>query len=55
VDNVDIFDISGRKLMFHTPTMHPVKAVDISHFPAGIYFVKVSTEVGEIVKKVLKE
>jgi hypothetical protein len=30
-------------------------AIDISHLPAGIYFVKIFTEVGEVTRKVLKE
>jgi len=29
--------------------------LDISHFPAGVYFVKIQTETGEIVRKVVKQ
>jgi len=29
--------------------------IDISHLPAGVYFVKVATEQGEITKKIVKQ
>jgi hypothetical protein len=29
--------------------------IDISHLPAGIYFVKIRTETGEEIKKVVKQ
>jgi len=52
VENVEIFDIHGRNLLF---IISQEKAINISHFPAGIYFVKIQTESCEVVKKVLKE
>ena len=55
IRNIEIFDITGRKLLSHISTMSPETTVNISHLPAGVYFVKISTKVGEIVKKVLKE
>ena len=55
IDNIEIFDISGRKLLAHKSTMSLESTVDISYFSAGVYFVKISTEIGELVKKVLKE
>ncbi|MDR2970878.1 MAG: T9SS type A sorting domain-containing protein, partial [Bacteroidales bacterium] len=30
-------------------------SIDISHLPAGIYFVKISTATGEVVKKIVKK
>jgi len=32
-----------------------INSIDISHLSAGIYFVKIRTEAGEVVKKVVKE
>ena len=29
--------------------------IDISHLSAGVYFVKITTEAGQVVKKVVKE
>jgi len=52
IKSVAIFDLYGR--------MQNVKfsienRLDISHLPAGIYFVRISTEAGEVIKKVFKE
>ena len=52
---VDIFDVYGRELLSHASSMPPETTVDISHFSSGVYFVKVTTEAGEVVRKVLKE
>ena len=55
VTNVEIFDVYGRNVTPHTATHTPLTAIDISHLSAGIYFVKISTEKGEVIRKVLKE
>jgi len=39
----------------HTSYPSPLTSIDISHFPAGLYFVKITTNAGEVVKKVVKE
>jgi hypothetical protein len=54
VTNIEVFDIYGRKLLSHTTYRTPHTVFDISHLTAGIYFVKISTEAGEVVKKVIK-
>jgi len=57
IDKIEIFDVYGRKL----PSNHLKEQgegkiqLNISHLPAGIYFVKIRTEAGEVVRKVLKE
>ena len=56
INNVEIFDIYGKKLSSHrliTSSSH--HKIDISHLKSGIYFVKISTEAGEVVKKVVKQ
>jgi len=57
IESVDIFDIYGKKLYLSTrPLVHLSTAtIDISHLPAGIYFVKIHTENGVVTKKVVKE
>jgi hypothetical protein len=56
VNKIEIFDIYGSKLHFSSrPLVHSsTTAIDISHLPAGLYFVKISTASGEIVKKAVK-
>jgi len=48
---VEVFDIYGRKQKAESRKQH---LLDISHLPAGVYFVKITTEAGEITKKVVK-
>jgi len=69
VQNVEIFDVYGRKVGEKFPSVIPnavrnpeqygPKAdgvvINISHLHPGIYFVKVVTEAGEVVKKVVKQ
>ena len=54
VTNVEIFDIYGRNLTPHTTHLLPHTSLDISHLQAGIYFVKIQTEKGIIIKKIIK-
>ena len=53
---MEILDVYGRKLFsnsqFLTLSNH---VINISHLPTGIYFVKIFTKAGEIVKKIVKE
>ena len=56
IDNVEVFDVYGRKLSSHhliTSSSHHL--INISHLPAGLYFVKITTEAGMVVKKVVKQ
>jgi len=56
IENVEIFDVYGRKVSSHhiipTSSNH---LINISHLPVGIYFVRISTEKGEVVKKIVKQ
>jgi len=51
IENVDFFDINGRKIF----SAFQEKSINISHLPVGTYFMELSTEIGKVVKKVLKE
>ena len=63
VVNVAIFDVFGRQMsqisrhcgLDPQPKSHISNQIDISHLPAGVYFVKIRTEAGEVVRKVVKE
>ena len=54
ITGVEIFDIYGRKCHVSRVTCHEIK-INISHLPAGVYFVKVTTEQGTVTKKVVKK
>ena len=55
INSIEIFEIYGRKLSFnHLITPSSNHLINISNLPAGVYFLKISTEVGEVVKKVVK-
>jgi len=54
IENVEIYDIYGRKLLEQKAESRKQKAMDISHLNAGIYFVRVITEKGTVTKKIVK-
>ena len=53
IEDVAIYDIFGK--IQKIENWKTENTIDISHLPAGVYFVKISTEVGEVTRKVLKE
>ena len=55
IEKVEIFDIHGKKVGDWHNNSKSENVINISHLSAGVYFVKINTEEGEIVKKVLKE
>ena len=56
IENVEVFDVYGRKLLSnHLITSSSNHLINISHLHSGIYFVKITTEAGEVVKKVVKQ
>ena len=55
VNNVEIFDIYGRNVIPHTSYPSPLATMNISHLQPGIYFVRIQTENGAAVKKVIKQ
>jgi len=55
LQKIEIFDVYGRKILSpHLITSSSNHLINISHFNPGIYFVKITTEAGEMVKKVVK-
>ncbi|MDR2970469.1 MAG: T9SS type A sorting domain-containing protein [Bacteroidales bacterium] len=55
VTSIDVFDIYGRAVSTHCSLLTTHYPIDLSHLPNGIYFVKIVTEQGEVVKKVVKQ
>jgi len=53
IEKVVIYDISGK--IQKIENWKTENGIDISQLPAGVYFVKIFTELGEVTKKVLKE
>jgi hypothetical protein len=53
IENVVIYDVFGK--IQKTENWKAENVIDISHLPAGAYFVKIYTGAGEVTKKVLKE
>ena len=62
ITNIQIFDIMGKTV--HAQTSYPPSPyppyplsseVNISHLPAGIYFVLITTEKGVVARKVVKK
>ena len=56
IENVEIFDIYGRNLSsHHLITSSPHHQIDISHLSAGTYFIRIQTENGVVMKRVVKQ
>jgi hypothetical protein len=51
IKDVEVYDVLGRK---EKGERKKEDIVDISHLPAGIYFIKITTEVGDQTQKVIK-
>ena len=54
VEEVSVYDVYGRLQVTETPSHQDVIRVDVTDLNSGIYFVKVRTENGEAVKRILK-
>ena len=50
--SVEIFDVYGRKIL--VPSLTVLRSYDLTVLHPGIYFVKITTEQGVVVKKVVK-
>jgi hypothetical protein len=51
---VEIFDVFGR-LVGAYPCGRPDTVINILHLQGGFYFVRIQTEAGEVIRKVVKE
>jgi len=56
IENIEVFDIYGRKQKIIINYQLPiVNSINISHLRSGTYFVRMVTEQGKIVRKVVKQ
>ena len=68
VTGIEIFDVMGKKvqsskfnvqgsktLNFKPETLNFETVINISHLPSGIYFIRIQTENGVVVRKVVKQ
>jgi hypothetical protein len=51
IESVVIYTITGQQL---SAISHQPSVIDVSNLNSGIYFVKISTEEGDIVKRIVK-
>jgi len=55
LQSVEIYDVMGKKISSnHLITTSSHHLIDITLFPAGVYFLKITTESGIVTKKVIK-
>jgi aminopeptidase N len=51
----EIYDVTGKTVMFITsPLSGGLGGADISHLPSGVYFLRIETEKGAVIRKVVK-
>ena len=52
--SIEVYDVYGRLQVTKTPSHQGDLSVDVSDLNSGIYFVKIKTEEGNIVKRIIK-
>ena len=55
IEEIVVYDIYGRHQVTETASHQGNLAIDVSNLKAGIYFVKINTEEGNIVKRIIKD
>jgi hypothetical protein len=55
VVSIEVFDVYGRAITTQYSILNTQYSIDISHLPVGVYFLKIQTENGVVMKKVVKE
>jgi len=54
IEGIEIFDVYGRNVFSHTANLIPQTVINISHLPAGVYFLRIYNESGFATAKVIK-
>ena len=54
INRVEFFDVYGRNRLSHKPPISSETTINIAYLPAGIYFVRITTEAGVAMRKVVK-
>ena len=55
IEEVIVYDIYGRHQVTESPSHQEMISIDISNLTSGVYFVKINTANGNIVKRFVKE
>jgi len=58
IENVEIFDVLGKMQPIDNSPFQGGRGmflIDISHLPAGVYLIKIQTEIGIITNKIIKQ
>ena len=55
IEEVVVYDIYGRHQVTETPSRQGNLSIDLSDLKSGIYFVKINTEKGNIVRRIIKD
>jgi fibronectin type 3 domain-containing protein len=55
IEEVVVYDVYGRRQVTETPSHQGNLSVDVTNLNSGVYFVKVVTENGETVKRIIKD
>jgi hypothetical protein len=57
ITNIEVFDVIGKKQKVESKKQKAEKetVIDLSHLPAGIYFLQITTDTGIVTRKVIKE
>ncbi len=55
IEEVVVYDVYGRRQVTETPSHQGNWTIDLSELKSGIYFVKINTEKGNIVKRIIKD
>ena len=51
---IEIYDVYGRRQVTKTPSHQGNVVIDVENLKSGMYFVKINTEKGNIVKRIIK-
>jgi hypothetical protein len=54
IENIEVLDVFGRKLISITLNRTEQTKIDISYLPADVYFLRIVTEKGSMMQKVIK-
>ena len=54
IEEVVVYDVFGRHQLTETPSRQGNLVVDVANLNSGVYFVKIVTSEGEIVKRFVK-
>ncbi|MBR5215514.1 MAG: T9SS type A sorting domain-containing protein [Bacteroidales bacterium] len=55
IEEVIVYDIYGRHQVTETPSHQDMTSVNVSNLNAGIYFIKINTNQGEVIKRFIKK